>query len=200
MFSRRGIVFAAIGAVIVALAALAWHLWPALQPPRHIEVGTPVGGQVPVEMPLRNAAGEPATLAEIAGPNGTVLLLVRSADWCPFCILQLEQAAQIGAELERRGLTLASLSYDPPEDLAEFAGSIERPFVMLSDSDSRFIDAVGLRDPQYEPGHYAHGVPRASVLVLAPDGTIKAKLVSADYRQRPDNGFVLAMAEKALAD
>ena len=184
------------GLALLALVGLAaWHLWPAFSPPKHIEVGTSIGEAVPIDQPLRNAEGQPTTLAEIAGDRGTVLVLVRSADWCPFCILQLEQHALIGAELEERGFTLASLSYDEPEKLLEFLEWVDRPFVMLSDTQSAFIDAVGLRDPQYAEDHYAFGVPRASILVLAPDGTIKAKLVSADYRQRPSNDFVLGMVD-----
>ena len=191
-------IFAGAGLLMLALAALAaWHLAPAFSPPENIDVGIAIGEKVPVDQSLRNAAGEPTSLAEIAGPNGTVLVLVRSAEWCPFCILQLEEHALIGADLEDRGYTLASLSYDEPVELTEFLEWVDRPFVMLSDTESVFIDAVGLRDPQYAEDHYAFGVPRASVLVLSPDGTVQAKLVSADYRQRPSNEYVLRMVESA---
>ena len=187
-------IFAGLGLLLLALAALAaWHLWPALSPPEHIEVGTAVGENVPIDQPLRNAAGEPATLADVAGESGTVLVLVRSADWCPFCKVQLADHAEIADDLEQRGYALVSLSYDEPEKLAEFAADMEQSYTMLSDTESAFIDAVGLRDPAYAEDHYAYGVPRASILVLSPEGTILAKLVSADYRQRPTNDFVLAM-------
>lgn len=195
MSIKRKIALSAGALIVAALALLGWHLWPALSPPQHIEVGTPVGQFVPTDLPLRQADGTPVTLAKIAGPKGTVLVLVRSADWCPFCKAELKEHAAITDELRDRGYTLASLSYDQPEVLAEFASGLDQRFVMLSDPDSAFIDAVGLRDPQYEKGHFAHGVPRASVLVLDPDGKITAKLVSADYRQRPDNAFVLSMIE-----
>ena len=191
-------IFASDGLLLLALAALAaWHLWPALSPPENIDVGVAIGEKVPLDQPLRNAAGEPASLAEIAGPNGTVLVLVRSADWCPFCKVQLANHAEIAGDLDQRGYTLASLSYDQPEKLAEFAADIEQSYLMLSDTESVFIDAVGLRDPQYAEDHFAYGVPRASVLVLSPDGTVQAKLVSADYRQRPSNEYVLRMVESA---
>ena len=188
-----------LGIVLLACAGLAaWHLWPAFYPPEHIEVGTSVGDQVPIRQALKNAQGETVTLESISGASGTVLVMVRSADWCPFCKVQLADHADIGEELAAKGYTLASLSYDEPEKLAEFSEGLERPFVMLSDTESAFIDAVGLRDPQYGEDHFAHGVPRASVLVLAPDGTIKNKLVSADYRQRPSNDFVLGMIVESI--
>lgn len=66
---------------------------------------------------------------------------------------------------------------------------------MLNDTESVFIDSVGLRDLQYAKDHYAFGVPRASVRLRSPDGTVRAKLVSADCRHRPGNECVLAMVE-----
>ena len=123
--------------------------------------------------------------------------MVRSADWCPFCKVQLANHAEIANDLDQRGYTLASLSYDEPEKLAEFATDRELSYPMLSDTESVFVDAVGLRDPQYAEDHYAYGVPRASVLVISPDGTVQAKLVSADYRQRPSNEYVLRMVKSA---
>jgi len=182
------------GLIVVALAAIvALYLWPTFSPPDNIEVGTPIGERVPMDQPLRDASGSATKLADISGENGTVLVLVRSADWCPFCKAQLRNHAKIAEELEARGFALASLSYDEPAKLTEFMQDLERPFVMLSDTSSAFIDAVGLRDPEYDEDHFAFGVPRASILVLSPGGTIQAKLVSADYRQRPDNEFVLEM-------
>lgn len=196
MTATRKILTAVGALVVVALGALAWHIWPAFSPPQHIEVGTPLGEKVPIDMPLRDASGADTTLSGIMGEKGAVLVLVRSADWCPFCKVQLSEHAGIAPELEARGYTLASLSYDEPEKLADFAAGLDQSFVMLSDTESQFIDAVELRDPQYGPDHFAYGVPRASVLVLEPDGTIAAKLVSSDYRQRPSNDFVLEMVDR----
>lgn len=195
MTLTRKILLAVAAFIALIGAILAWHLWPTLYPPEHIEVGSAVGETVPIDMPLRNSKDEVTSIANISGAKGTVLVMVRSADWCPFCKVQLAEHAQIGDELAAKGYALASLSYDEPQLLAEFASDLERPFVMLSDKDSAFIDAIGLRDPHYGEDHFAYGVPRASVLILDPQGTIKAKLVSDDYRQRPNNEFVLGMVE-----
>ena len=184
MTATRKILTAVGALVVLALGALAWHIWPAFSPPQHIEVA-------------KNRYEKTLTaLSGIMGEKGAVLVLVRSADWCPFCKVQLSEHAGIAPELEARGYTLASLSYDEPEKLADFAAGLDQSFVMLSDTESQFIDAVELRDPQYGPDHFAYGVPRASVLVLEPDGTIAAKLVSSDYRQRPSNDFVLEMVDR----
>ena len=77
-------------------------------------------------------------------------------------------------------------------DLA-FAQAKGIGFAMLSDRGSKLIDALGLRDPQYGPDSFASGVPRPTVLVLAKDGTVKAKFVDSDYRSRQSNDQILAM-------
>lgn len=100
--------FAAV--LTLALGALAWHLWPAFQAPEHIEVGAKIGEKVPIDLPLRDSSGADVTLAKISGANGTVLVLVRSADWCPFCKVELNNHAEITGSLRQRGYTLASLS------------------------------------------------------------------------------------------
>ena len=195
MTRTKKILFSVAALVVLLGSVIAWHLWPSFYPPQHIEVGASVGETVPVDMPLHNSKGEVASIASISGAKGTVLVMTRSADWCPFCKVQLKEHSKIADTLAAKGYALASLSYDEPQLLDEFASELERPFVMLSDKDSAFIDAVGLRDPDYGVDHFAHGVPRPSVLVLDQEGTIKAKLVSDDYRQRPNNEFVLGMVE-----
>ncbi|XUU61757.1 peroxiredoxin family protein [Erythrobacter sp. HA6-11] len=183
-----------VGAIVVlVLVAAAWFLGPALFSPTNMEAGETLGERVPVDMELRNENGRVASISDVAGENGTVLVMVRSADWCPFCVAQLKDHAAIAEEIKAQGYRLVGLSYDEPELLADFATEQEIPYALLSDTESRFIDAVGLRDPQYGEGHVAEGVPRASVLVIAPDGTLQAKFVSEDYRQRPSNEQVLEL-------
>ena len=188
----------ALGAVVLLIGATgAWMLGPALLPAENIEVGVPVGGKVPIEMPLLDRTGKPTTLAAQMGQKGMVLFLVRSADWCPFCKAQLIRTNEIRGALAGKGLALAGLSYDKPEILAEFSAAKGISYPLVSDTGSRMIDALGLRDPQYEQGSFAYGVPRSSVLVLAPDGRVMAKFVDADYRSRQSNEQVLAMVGSA---
>lgn len=195
---KKRIFLYVVGAVVLVIAGLAaWMLGPALLPPKNIDVGIAVGEKVPVEMDLLDSAGQPTSLAKTMGKEGMVLFLVRSADWCPFCKAQLIRTNDIRGAITGKGYALVSLSYDKPETLAEFAKEKGIGYTMLSDPGSKMIDALNLRDPQYEAGSFAYGVPRASILVLAPDGTVKAKYVAADYRSRPSNDEVLAMVEGA---
>lgn len=188
----------ALGLAVLAVAAIAlWRLGPALMPPQHLEVGIEVGERAPVEMFVRDTSGARLRIAEASGENGLVLVLQRSAEWCPFCKAEIKEHKAVVKPLERRGYKLASLTYDAPEILAEFAKENAIPFELLSDRTIAFVDAVGLRDPEYPEGHYAHGVPRPAVLVLSPEGTVRAKFVTADYRQRLDSDDILDLVDEA---
>jgi peroxiredoxin len=156
--------------------------------------GISIGTKAPVSMALRDSAGKPATLAARMGAKGMVLVMVRSASWCPFCKAQLLGLNDINTKLKAMGYTLVSLSYDKPETLTGFAQSKGLTYTMFSDEGSKFIDAVRLRDPQYASVAFANGVPYATVLVIGKDGAVKAKNVSLDYTIRPSNAQVLAMA------
>jgi peroxiredoxin len=192
--SRRRIALYIVGGVILLIAGVAaWLLGPALLPPKNIDVGIAVNEKAPVEMVLQDSAGQPASLAAQMGRNGMVLFLVRSADWCPFCKAQLIRTQDLYKPISTRGYSLVSLSYDKPEVLADFASEKGIAYTMLSDTGSRMVDALGLRDPQYAKGSFAYGVPRASILYLASDGTVMAKYVAEDYRSRPSNEDVMAM-------
>lgn len=196
--TKKRIALYVLGAIILLFgAAAAWMLGPALLPPKPIEAGIEVGSKAPIEMELQDSNGEPTSLAGQMGENGIILVLVRSADWCPFCKAQLVRTQDVHAAITGKGYALASLSYDPPEILAGFAAQEEITYAMLSDPGSQMIDALGLRDPQYAEGSFAYGVPRATILILANDGTVKGKYVAADYRSRPSNEDVLEMLDNA---
>ncbi len=194
--SVRKIVVYFVGAAILVLAGMAaWMLGPALLPTENVDVGIAVNDTAPVALELRDSQGKTTNLAANMGEKGMVLFLVRSADWCPFCQAQLIGTEDIRSIITDKGYALASLSYDEPVILAEFAANKGIGYTMLSDKGSKMIDALGLRDPQYGPENKAHGVPRATILVLAPDGRVKAKHVSEDFRSRPSNEDVLEMIE-----
>jgi peroxiredoxin len=190
----KRIILVSFGAILLVLGGVvAWKLGPALLPAKHVEVGIAVGARAPVDLPLRDMHGQATTLNAQMGERGLVLFLVRSADWCPFCKAQLIRSEKIREAVSARGYSMASLSYDEPSVLNEFARSKGVGYAMLSDKGSKLISAMGLRDPQYAADSKAFGVPRASVLVIGTDGTVRAKFVDEDYRSRQSNEQVLSM-------
>jgi peroxiredoxin len=150
------------------------------------------GASIPVNFAAIDANGKPRNYASIRGKRGTVLVFFRSAKWCPFCQAQLKELRAAQSAIAQKGYTLVAISYDDPTVLAGFAKAQGIGYTLLSDKGSRMIDAFGLRDPQYAPGSFADGVPKASVLVINASGKVLKKMVSSDYKVRPSNAQVIA--------
>jgi peroxiredoxin len=155
--------------------------------------GIALGAKAPTTLALQTFAGKPTSLAREMGPKGILVVMVRSADWCPYCKAQLSGLNSIRPKLAEMGYTLVSVSYDKPDKLAVFARTKGIAYPMLSDQGSTLIDAMALRDPQYAAVPFANGVPYATILVIGKDGRVKAKNVSRDYKVRPTNAQILAM-------
>jgi peroxiredoxin len=153
------------------------------------------GAAMPSGFAARDAQGKTRTLASVAGRKGTVLVLFRSAKWCPFCQAQLKSLSEIQAALATRGYSVVGLSYDAPATLAGFAAKAGIGFTLLSDQSSAMIDALGLRDPSYPAGSFAAGVPKASILIIDRAGIVRWKRVATDYRVRPANEQILSAVD-----
>ena len=92
---------------------------------------------------------------------------------------------------------LYAVSVDSPRESREFAEKIasdgrgEVALALLSDPDSRTVDAYGLRDPAYA-GQEKEGIPHPAVYVLDKTGRVAWARVESDYRKRPTNAEIRA--------
>lgn len=179
----RSIVLAIALALAAPLAALA-----------AFDVGPAVGQKAP---PLQavTTGGVAASVSSLSGRNGLVLVFYRSAKWCPYCQKQLIELRTAQGPLEQRGYRMAAISYDPTEVLVRFAAQRGVAYPLLSDVGSKTIDAFNLRDTRYKPGSFAWGVPYPVILVLSPQGVVRAKLAEEDYKVRPTNEAVMAAVD-----
>lgn len=153
------------------------------------------GAKIPAAFAAKDSSGKLRTLASVAGKKGTVLVLYRSAKWCPYCQAQLKELKAAQAELGARGYNIVGLSYDSPETLATFASKTGISYTLLSDEKSAMIDALGLRDPAYAAGSFAAGVPKSSTLILDKAGVVRWKTVASDYKVRPQNATIIAAVD-----
>ena len=94
-------------------------------------------------------------------------------------------------QITARGYGLVTISYDSVEILDIFTQRRSIGYVMLSDPNSEVIDALGLREPRYELGHRAYGVPKPIIFVLDTEGIVQAKLYEEDYRARPPGSLIV---------
>jgi peroxiredoxin len=183
---------------LVASLALALATFAQAAPMKGdlIEIGPAVGARIP-PLTATDSTGQARTLANLADRKGLVLVFFRSARWCPFCQRQLLDLRNVQADLKKRGYALAALSYDQPDQLAAFAKKWDIRYVLLSDPKSAMIDAFDIRDPQYQPGSFAFGVPKPAIFVIDRRGVVRAKVAREGYEIRPSDAEILTTADRA---
>ncbi len=84
--------------------------------------------------------------------------------------------------IEDAGIQVIGVSYDEPAVLGRFAGKMKITFPLLSDPESRTIDAYHIRN-EAARGRIA-GVPNPGTFLLDRKGVIRAKLFLEGYRDR----------------
>lgn len=155
-------------------------------------IGPEVGTVLDMDFAATDQTGTPQSFDSFVGENGAVIAFYRSAKWCPFCQMQLiDLNTNAVKSIKAKGYGLAGISYDKTSDLERFHRKWRVEFPLLSDEGSKMIDALGLRNPDYEEGHYAHGVPYPVILVLDKDKKVVAKLMRESYRERPEPEVIL---------
>ncbi len=152
--------------------------------------GPAVGATIPA-ISATDETGASRSLAELSGRNGTVLLVTRAADWCPYCQQQMIDLEGARAAIEQRGFRIVTISTDTPEELARFDQRRSIGYTMLSDEQAAIIRQLNLLDPTQQPNSRHNGLPVPTILVVSPQGVVLAKLGDANYRVRPTVDIVL---------
>ncbi len=155
----------------------------------------PVGSALP-PLSAQDQTGTLRSLQDITGEKGLVLVMSRSFDWCPYCIAQLQRLVAIAPEFQAMGINVASMTYDPVATLAEAADEHGVTFPLLFDENVKHVNAMGLLNTQYEPGHRAYGIPYPGIFLLDAQGVIRAKFAEEDYKLRPEFSLVMEEAKK----
>ena len=81
-------------------------------------------------------------------------------------------------------MNVASLSYDRPAVLRNFAERKKITYTMLSDPESKVIRAFGILNETVPAGTPFHGVPYPGMYVIDARGIVKAKFFEDDFRDR----------------
>jgi len=77
------------------------------------------------------------------GPVAVVF--IRSIDWCTYCQLQTVQLSDNLAEIQATGGQVVVVCYDAPHKVKRFTQRRKIKISVLSDADSKTIDAYGMR-------------------------------------------------------
>jgi peroxiredoxin len=146
------------------------------------KTGPAVGARIP-QFEAIDQNGNRQTFATLKGPKGLLLLFSRSADWCPFCKGQLLDLNQRVEEYRKRGLAVASLTYDSVAILKSYATRKSIKFPMLSDPDSKVIRAFGILNETVPKDTPFHGIPYPGSYVIDERGVVKSKYFEPDFRE-----------------
>ena len=104
------------------------------------------------------------------------------------------QLIDISDQFEAMGINVAAITYDSVELLKTVQEDQDAQFPLLHDEDVTHVNAFGIRNLDYEPGHRVYGIPYPGIFLISPDGIIKHKLAEARYQDRPDFTDVLEAA------
>lgn len=94
------------------------------------------------------------------------------------------------------GINVVSITYDSVEMLKTVEEDQGVEFPMLHDEAVKHVNALGVRNLDYEPDHRFYGIPYPGILLLDTDGVIKAKFAEERYQDRPVWEDVFAAAEQ----
>ncbi len=84
--------------------------------------------------------------------------------------------------IEEAGVQVVGLSYDDPAVLKRFSDKAKINFPLLSDPESKTIEAYHIRNEAAKGK--AEGVPNPGTFILDQNGVIRAKLFLDGYRDR----------------
>lgn len=195
MFDRRSLAVAgsAICILLILPARATLQQGSASPPLPNVQtLGPQVGSRVP-DFTLRDQRGQSRTLASLMGRKGLMLVFYRSADWCPYCKTQLAELQTRTADLAKKGIGLAAVSYDPVAILADFSTRRRITFPLLSDPGSVTIKRYGILNTTVpETNQQTYGIPFPGTFMLNAQGVVTARFFEQAYQERRTVGSVLA--------
>ena len=180
------------GICIIAALVLGSTL-VADQPAVSNELGLRIGQRAPA-FTLKDQFGKDVSLNDLLKKGPVALVFFRSADWCLSCELQLVKLQRNLQVIEDSGGQLVGISYDSPKTLKCFADKKTITIPILSDTDSKTIDAYGVRERNQAYGK--DGVASHITLILDQQGVVRAKMLGVIYDERSGvNALVKALKE-----
>ncbi len=150
---------------------------------KSIQAGPEVGEKIQ-SLNLRDQFNGRQQLDNIMGPKGAVIVLFRSADWCPFCKRHLLELNPEVEAFNQAGYGVTGISYDSPEILRIFSQNNKLNFSLLSDQNVESFKALKVVNKAYSPGDRHYGIPYPGVIVIDANGKVVHKYFFEGYKKR----------------
>jgi peroxiredoxin len=174
------------GLWLLAAALLAANLEAAEEAPP-AEIGLRIGEHAP-NFVLQDQSSHEVSLESLLKKGPVTLVFYRSADWCLACQFELKNFQHYLKDFEAAGGQVVGISYDSTKALKKFADSQNITFPLLSDPDTKTIDAYRMRDraSSEQPGFAGH-----ASFVIDQTSVVRAKFESVLYQVQPGMRILL---------
>lgn len=150
------------------------------------DMGTKAGQVIPHDLNTNDQNGKDVSFSSLTGPQGLILIFVRSASWCPYCATQMIEWNKDASRFHEHGYNIAFLTYESTDITSKFAIQHGISLPILSDSESEIIRAFGLLNTNIKEGTRAYGIPYPYIYVIDPNKIIKRRFAEDSYKERPE--------------
>jgi len=155
--------------------------------------GLAIGRPAPA-FALTDQTGTVVSLESLLKTGPVALVFSRSVDWCLYCKLQLVHLQRDLGEIEASGSRVVCITHDSVEKIHAFATRSGITFPVLSDPESKAIDAYDIRCTDAPPEF--RGIARHATFIIGQDGVIRSKLFELSYQERSAvNALIHALEE-----
>ncbi len=160
--------------------------------------GPAVGERLP-DFVLPNQRGERVDFHRQRAGRKAVVVFVRSAVWCSYCITQLVELQETLDLFRSAGFAVYAISYDPQPALRRFAERYHIAYDLLSDEGSAVIRRFGILNTLIDPSDRRAppfvGIPFPGSYVVNESGVVTEKFFNRHYATRMSSATIL---DKAL--
>lgn len=173
-FRRQTLRFAAL---IVLLTLTSKAVDENTASPKEIAVGM----RAPT-FTLKDQNDREFSLETMIGKGPVAVVFIRSIDWCTYCQLQTVQLSENLPEIQAGGGQVVMICYDAPSKVKRFTQRRKINIPVLSDADSKTIDAYAVRTLKGD-GDKA-GAAQHGAFVIDKSGIVRAKPLLTSFEGR----------------
>ncbi|HJP69458.1 MAG TPA: redoxin domain-containing protein [Sphingomicrobium sp.] len=154
-------------------------------------------GQKAPDFTVLDAHGEPFHLSDLRGTP--ILLKFYRGFWCPYCVAELEQLAEISSRFDNLGVKLVAISSDTVDELRRFEAKQDWNILLLADPALAVHQLYKITSRTFAPkrGPFRDLAVPTTILVGA-DGNVLWFELSEDFRVRPQAEAVFDLVRTLL--
>jgi peroxiredoxin len=157
------------------------------------DIGTPL-----TELQAHHQGRSITTIDEFSRGNGTVLIALRSLDWCAYCKRQIIDLQEYKSFFDVFGIGLVAITNDLPEAQQPFIERHTITIPVLSDAQSKSFQSLGILNTDYKPGDAEYGLPHPGAIIVNREGIIMGKLFVENPNLRVFSSEMLDYAKQTL--